>query len=119
MYSIWKAFGFSAAHQLRGLPEGHQCARMHGHNYVVELELQREHLDEVGFVRDFGELKLFKTYLDGAFDHRTMNDVMEANPTAENFAYHLFKVASVDYPEVVAVRVWETPTSAAEYRELP
>lgn len=54
---ITKEFGFSASHQLGGLAENHQCARLHGHNYVVELELSaaREALTPPGFVRDYGE----------------------------------------------------------------
>ena len=39
MYRITKEFHFSASHQLAHLPHDHQCARMHGHNYIVEVEL--------------------------------------------------------------------------------
>ena len=39
MYTIAKQFTFSASHQLDHLPEDHQCARLHGHNYVVEIVL--------------------------------------------------------------------------------
>ncbi|HUM68046.1 MAG TPA: 6-carboxytetrahydropterin synthase, partial [Chloroflexota bacterium] len=39
MYTISKQFHFSASHQLNGLPLEHQCARLHGHNYEVELIL--------------------------------------------------------------------------------
>lgn len=39
MFRITKEFHFSASHQLTGLPEDHQCARLHGHNYIVEVEL--------------------------------------------------------------------------------
>lgn len=40
MYVISKEFHFSASHRLASLPPGHQCARMHGHNYQVVLELR-------------------------------------------------------------------------------
>ncbi|MFI6697695.1 6-pyruvoyl trahydropterin synthase family protein [Streptomyces sp. NPDC050509] len=51
---ISKEFHFSASHQLDGLPEDHPCGRLHGHNYVVALELSAptDGLDTTGFVRD-------------------------------------------------------------------
>jgi 6-pyruvoyltetrahydropterin/6-carboxytetrahydropterin synthase len=120
-YKIWKRFEFSASHQLTGLPEGHQCARLHGHNYQVELELAAVVLDENGFVKDYGELAPFAQFLKDACDHRHMNDVMETHaPTAENLARWLHETAVKlllprDY-RVTAVRVSETPNTWAEYR---
>ena len=49
MYRITKEFHFSASHQLFGLREGHPCARLHGHNYVVVVELAAEDLGPTGF----------------------------------------------------------------------
>ena len=60
MFSISKRFSFSASHQLGHLPEGHPCARLHGHNYDVEVEIQSPCLDDRGFCQvDYGELKTF------------------------------------------------------------
>ena len=55
-YRITKEFHFSASHQLKGLPETHQCARLHGHNYIVKVELSSTTLNDHGFVRDYNEL---------------------------------------------------------------
>lgn len=115
-FTIRKRFTFAASHQLRGLPVDHQCSRLHGHNYVVWLELAADDLVEPGFVRDFGALKPFKRYLDGMFDHRHLNDVVDFNPTAELLAAHLYEVADDLWDGVVAVAVEETGTSWAEYR---
>ena len=38
MYIISKEYHFSASHQLHDLPEDHPCHRLHGHNYVVEVD---------------------------------------------------------------------------------
>ena len=46
MYRISKEFHFSASHQLIGLPEDHQCARLHGHNYIVVVELTAEDAEQ-------------------------------------------------------------------------
>jgi len=56
--TITKDFAFSASHRLDGLPEGHQCARYHGHNYLVRVEIEGT-VDKVGFVVDYGALKPF------------------------------------------------------------
>lgn len=116
MFTIRKRFTFAASHQLRGLPENHQCSRLHGHNYVVWLELAADALDGPGFVVDFGDLKVFKGYIDTVFDHRHLNDVVDFNPTAERLAEHFFELAAEKWDEVVAVAVEETGTSYAEYR---
>lgn len=116
MYRIAKQFEFSASHQLNNLPFDHPCGRLHGHNYVVVVELESAQLDDVGFVRDYGELKIVKDYLDRHFDHRHLNDVMLVNPTAENLAKTIFMRFKDELPELASVRVSETPKTWAEYR---
>ena len=34
-----KEFGFEAAHRLPHVPEGHKCARLHGHSFRVAIHL--------------------------------------------------------------------------------
>ena len=101
MYRITKEFHFSASHHLSHLPDGHQCARLHGHNYVVVVELSAETLNADGFVRDYGELKPLKQYIDAAFDH---------------MARHFYDWCAARWPETAAVKVSETPKTWAEYR---
>ena len=78
MLTITKEFHFSASHVLDVLPAWHQCARMHGHNYVVVLELSArpEDLNEAGFVRDYRDLDAFKKWMDDTLDHRHLNEAM-------------------------------------------
>lgn len=118
-FRITKQFHFSASHQLEGLPQEHPCGRLHGHNYVVELELSApdDGLDAIGFVRDYGDLGDFAKWLDAGVDHRHLNEVVEdANPTAENLARWLYGRWAPRYPELSAVRVSETAKTWAEYR---
>lgn len=115
MFTIKKKFEFSAAHQLVGLPPGHQCGQLHGHNYEVEVELAAETLDDRGFVVDYGELKPLKEYLKAKFDHGFLNDHF-AQPTAENIAFALFGWCSKKWPQTVSVSVSETPKTWATYR---
>ena len=116
MYTISKRFTFSASHVIEGLPEGHQCSRLHGHNYIVEVVLAAEQLDAVGFVVDYGDLKPLRQIIDTELDHRHLNDVLPAATTAEAIARFLFDRAHALWPQTVAVRVSETPATWAEYQ---
>lgn len=115
MYTIRKRFEFSASHQLAHLPPDHQCARLHGHNYIVEVELAAYDLDANGFVVDYGDLKPLKEYIDSTLDHRHLNDVLGFRTTAENIAYHLYHWCVARWPQTVAVSVSETPKTWARY----
>lgn len=117
MYTITKEFHFSASHQLHGLPEDHQCARLHGHNYVVVIELRAAELNAHGFVRDYLDLAEFKRYVDETLDHRHLNDVLGDDcVTAERLAKHFHDWCHARWPEVAATKVSETPKTWAEYR---
>lgn len=117
MYTIAKRFSFSASHFIGGLPEQHPCARLHGHNYDVEVILQSPALDEIGFVRDYRELSALGGMIDQSLDHRHLNEVLgHDRTTAEMIAKWLYDWCKARWPEVVAVRVSETPRTWAEYR---
>jgi 6-pyruvoyltetrahydropterin/6-carboxytetrahydropterin synthase len=118
VYSITKDFGWSASHQLGGLPAAHPCARLHGHNYVARIEVAGDQLDETGFVVDFGDLGFVREYIDTQLDHRHLNDVLPFNPTAENLARHLADVArrGLTVPDLlVSASVSETPKTWARW----
>ncbi|MER9274448.1 MULTISPECIES: 6-carboxytetrahydropterin synthase QueD [unclassified Mesorhizobium] len=117
MFRITKEFHFSASHQLTSLPPDHQCARLHGHNYIVEVELSASGLNDNGFVRDYHDLAPFKRYIDESFDHRHLNDVLgHEQVTAEYLARHFYEWCKARLRETSAVRVSETPKTWAEYR---
>jgi 6-pyruvoyltetrahydropterin/6-carboxytetrahydropterin synthase len=119
MLTITKEFAFSASHVLDRLPTWHPCARMHGHNYLVRLELSapREALDDTGFVRDYRDLDDFKKWMDETLDHRHLNEAMGGcSPSAENLAVWIFDLWSPRIPELTAVHVSETPKTWAVYR---
>jgi 6-pyruvoyltetrahydropterin/6-carboxytetrahydropterin synthase len=122
-YRIGKRFSFDAAHQLAGLPEGHKCARQHGHTYTVELVPSAKELSGPGFVTDFGDLAPMKAFLDSHLDHRSLNEVLPVQPTSENLARYLAEwfVEHVE-PSIEGrletVRVSETPSSWAEFEVI-
>jgi len=120
MYIIRKEFSFSASHQLSQLPEEHPCTRIHGHNYIVVVELKSVNLDSYGFVEDYRSLDWIKKYIDETLDHRHLNDVFAPLwPTAEIMARELFNRFKEKFPgltpQLAAVEVHETPKTSARY----
>jgi len=114
---ITKDFHLSYSHQLAGLPDGHPCGRVHGHNAIVRVTLGQQGLDAVGFVLDYGCLKPLSTWLDETLDHRHLNDVLSVNPTAENLARFVFDFIELSHPEwpLTSVGWSETPKTWAVY----
>lgn len=115
MYKITKEFAFCASHQLTGLPESHPCTRLHGHNYLVKVELKSKTLNETGFVKDYRDVSSIKKWIDEMLDHSHLNEIFNFNPTAENIAEFLFRMWKKTYPELSAVEVSETPKTNARY----
>ena len=102
---IGKQYNFCASHQLTGVPDSHQCAKLHGHNYVVEVELRGEVKPSTGFIVDFAEIDRAFSSLIERLDHSHLNDTLE-NPTAENLAQWLMDNHSPHF--AFSVKVWET-----------
>lgn len=61
-------FTWSAAHLL---PGHFKCSRMHGHNYVLDLEIESDNLDH-GMILDFVEVKKGIRKLIENYDHKIM-----------------------------------------------
>lgn len=123
-YRIGKKYSFAAGHHLPTLPDGHKCARPHGHTYTVDVVLVTTALGEPGFVTDFGNLQPFGAYIDQELDHRDLNEVFGFQPTCELLAEHLYSWFLINVQPYVggrldAVRVWESPTSWAEFTLEP
>lgn len=117
MYTITKEYHFSASHVLKGLPENHPCARLHGHNYIVKIELASDALTPAGFVVDYRELDALKDYIDADLDHRHLNDIFgDDYVTSEQLARHFYEWCKARWPQVAAAMVSETPRTWAEYR---
>ena len=81
------------------------------------MVLQSAALDSVGFIRDYHELSALKEFLVTTVDHKHLNDVLGHDATtAEALSKWLYDWCKNRWPEVVAVRVSETPRTWAEYR---
>ena len=125
MYELKVEGAFEAAHQIPNYPG--KCARLHGHNWVVEATVKGTELDELGMLIDFKKVKkALADVLDG-FDHRFLNEIAPfadgVNPTAENISRIIFErlTANGIIPEgegrafLASVTVWESPKSSITY----
>ena len=113
---IFREFTFEAAHRLPHVPDGHKCARLHGHSYKVTLHVTGPVESDTGWVMDFGDLKrAFKPLLD-QLDHYYLNEVAGLeNPTSEVLARWIWDRLIAELP-LSAVAVRETCTSGCVYR---
>ena len=82
MYYVKKRFEVSAAHRL-DLSYESKCTNIHGHNWIITVECRAKELNKEGMVTDFTHIK--QMVMD-RLDHAYLNDVIGANPTAENIA---------------------------------
>ena len=116
--SLTKSFDFEAAHWLPTFPQGHKCRRMHGHSFKVDIVVEGEVDPALGYLMDFGDIKTAIAPVQEQLDHYLLNDIPGLeNPTAELLAKWIFDRLKSAMPLMNLVRVRETCTSAAEYRE--
>ena len=133
IHSVTKVINFCYGHRL--LNYNGKCQHLHGHNGIVEIEIESDSLDELGMVVDFGEIrKAVKGWIDSNLDHKMilcrqdpvieflaqMGEplyIMDENPTAENIAKHIYKQVQSQGFKVREIRLWETPSSYASYQE--
>jgi len=113
---------FASAHSLRGYPG--DCAKLHGHNWKIEVQVSGEKLNDIGMVIDFKEIKRHAKEVVKELDHTFLNDhplFKEVNPTAENIAVYLFKEIQnrIQTPEVKmhSITVWENDRNCVTYSE--
>lgn len=113
---IFREFTFEAAHRLPHVPDGHKCARLHGHSYHVEIHITAAVREDAGWVMDFADIKAAFAPLHDQLDHRYLNEVNGLdNPTSENLARWIWERLTPALP-LSAVVIRETCTSGCAYR---
>lgn len=122
IFEIFVRSEFAAAHCLRGYPG--DCARLHGHNWTVEVSLRCSELDRIGLGIDFREVKEAVREVMAELDHADLNDhpyFKELNPSSENIAVYLYrelgKRLDSDRVKVSGIKVSESPGQGVIYRE--
>ncbi|MCP4435471.1 MAG: 6-carboxytetrahydropterin synthase QueD [Actinomycetia bacterium] len=114
---IYKEFGFESAHLLPNVPEGHKCARLHGHSFRVRVHVEGEVGEESGWVCDFAAISAACEPLRDELDHRFLNDIPGLeNPTSEVIARWIWRRLEPELAGLSMVEVRETCTSGCRYR---
>jgi len=111
-----REFRFEAAHRLPRVPEGHKCARLHGHSFKIEVSVVGPVDERTGWFLDYD-------VVDGAFrplheilDHHYMNEIPGLeNPTSENLARFLWERLTPALPSLERITVHETCDARCEY----
>jgi len=121
MYTLSVEKMISTAHQLRDY-DG-PCARVHGHNWKVRLDVQSEQVDERGIAIDFNILDEKLLEVIGPFDHQLINSIPpfdKLNPTAENLVKYIYDQLGNKLTEKVSLKkvsIWETDDYMVSYEE--
>ncbi len=121
-YTLKVVTDFAAAHTLRGYPG--DCAKLHGHNWKVEVEVVATALNEVGIGMDFKTIRQNAKAVCDHLDHTYLNELSPfdtINPTAENIAAYIYRELAErlnsDTTRVCAITIWETERACVRYTE--
>ncbi|WP_225639193.1 6-carboxytetrahydropterin synthase QueD [Candidatus Profftia sp. (ex Adelges kitamiensis)] len=114
---LFKDFKFEAAHRLPYVLENHKCSRLHGHSFLVRIEITGEIDIYTGWVMDFSELKSKFKPIKDRLDHYYLNDIPGLeNPTSEILAKWIWKELKPKLSLLSAISVKETCTAGCIYR---
>ncbi len=117
---VFKSFTIEAAHSLPNVPADHQCARVHGHSFDIELWVNGIVGGRSGWVIDFADIAEVFRPLRDKLDHRMLNDIEGlSNPTSENLAIWIWDRVAPALRGLSKVVVRETATSGCVYRGPP
>jgi len=132
-HKVTKSIEFCYGHRL--LEYDGKCKYLHGHNGLIEVDIEADSLDSLGMVMDFTSVRdIVKGWVDENLDHKMLlrrDDpvapileklgepiyLLDDNPTAENIAKHIYLQARNQGLNMVEIRLWESPSSYATYRE--
>jgi len=113
---IFRVFQIEAAHHLPNVPQGHKCARLHGHSFRIEVHVSGEVGKDDGWVMDFAELRrIFQPVYD-QLDHHYLNEIdgLE-NPTSENLAQWIWQQLKPGLEGLSKIIVQETCNAGCIY----
>ena len=112
--TLFTETAIDSAHKLVGY-DG-KCAQMHGHTWLLKVWVKGDdsQKDKVGILFDFGNINKIKEML----DHQIINDVIVANPTAENISFWIYEKLKEMKPDLkFKVRLYETAVLKHTYCE--
>jgi 6-pyruvoyltetrahydropterin/6-carboxytetrahydropterin synthase len=113
---IFKEFSIEAAHRLPNVPEGHKCARLHGHSFSVSIYVAGNVDNHTGWIMDFADIKSAFEPIYKQLDHYYLNEVSGLeNPTSEILAKFIWQQLKPTLPLLSKIVIKETCTSGCVY----
>lgn len=134
---VTKEYTFDSAHRLVNGYKG-KCAHIHGHHWRLKITAKlnsHSNLNEFGFVKDYGDFKPLKVWIDEVLDHASLVSIKDKtwlkflvkekqrhfvfsdNPTSEAIAEYILSRANVLLRDsrvtISKIELFETPTSCA------
>ncbi len=114
---IFKVFKFDAAHYLPCVPDGHKCAKLHGHSFQVEIHVCGQAGTQTGWVMDFSDIAAAFEPILALLDHKHLNSIEGLeNPTSENLCRWIWGRLKPSLPALSKIVVQESPESGCIYR---
>jgi 6-pyruvoyltetrahydropterin/6-carboxytetrahydropterin synthase len=99
------------------VPEGHKCARLHGHSFRFEIHVHGPIDPETGWLMDYGDISKIVKPVRNELDHRYLNEIPGLeNPTSEVLAAWIWARVKPNLPALSAVVVEETCTARCIFR---
>lgn len=113
---IYKVFKFDAAHHLPCVPDGHKCAKVHGHSFRMEIHIRGRSDPRTGWVMDFADITAACEPLLDQLDHKNLNNIEGLeNPTSENLCRWIWQRLQPELPQLCKIIVQESPESGCIY----
>jgi 6-pyruvoyltetrahydropterin/6-carboxytetrahydropterin synthase len=114
--ALVKDFQIEAAHRLPHLPPAHKCHRLHGHSFKVEVTVEGEVDEAMGWLLDFADIAAAFAPVYEELDHHYLNEVPGLeNPTSEVLARWIYGRLKEKLPQLATVVVHETCTARCVY----
>jgi 6-pyruvoyltetrahydropterin/6-carboxytetrahydropterin synthase len=122
MYEVTIKKSFSAAHVLKEI--GGKCEDLHGHNFLVEVTVAGNALNEEDLLIDFRDLKKWINEILDHLDHKYLNEVeafKDTNPSSERIARYIYERLMKKFQTlnlvltVSRVTVWESDNARVTY----
>ncbi|PPI86393.1 6-carboxytetrahydropterin synthase QueD [Candidatus Pantoea edessiphila] len=115
--TLFKKFKFEAAHFLPNVPLDHKCSKLHGHSFLVQLEITGEINEHSGWVIDFSKIQDAFKPIYNCLDHSCLNEISGLeNPTSELLAKWIWNQVKPNLPLLSSVIIYETCTSGCVYK---
>ena len=104
-----------------------KCRNTHGHNFKVQLTVAGVHLNDLGILVDFKDVKAVLQTVIGEVDHQNLNELPEftsVNPSTENLCKFFYDrvaaglryVPGGENVRLTEVRIAETDQYSGVYR---